>query len=118
MTAAFWTQYLVALAVVGLMLVGLYGLVRGLTRGRMLAATDKRLVGVVDSAIVSQNTTVHVVKAGSKYLLVGGGSGHLSALGELPAEEVEAWLDDQRRAHATQLQSVSGLIGRLRGKKT
>ena len=118
MTAGFWAQYLFALVVVGLMLFGLYAVVRGLTRGRLLAANDGRLVGVVDTAVVSQNTSIHVVKAGSKYLLVGGGGGRLSALGELPAEEVEAWLGDQRRAHDAQMRSVSGLLGRLRGKKT
>jgi flagellar biogenesis protein FliO len=117
-TAAFWAQYLFALGVVALMLFGLYAVVRGLTRGRLLAANDKRLVGVVDTAIVSQNTSIHVVKAGSKYLLVGGGSGHLNALGELSADEVEAWLADQRRAHDEQMRSMSGLLGRLRGKKT
>lgn len=112
------TQYFLALIVVGLMLFGLYAVARGLTRGRLLSMTSKRLVGVVDTAIVSQNTSIHVVKAGSKYLLVGGGSGHLSALGELSAEEVEEWLADQRRTHDAQMRSVSGLLGRLRGKKT
>jgi flagellar biogenesis protein FliO len=117
-TAGFWGQYLLALAVVALMLFGLYAIVRGLTRGRLLAANEKRLIGVVDSALVSQNTSVHVVKAGSRYLLVGGGSGHLAALGELSGDEVEAWLEEQRRMHAAQMRSVSGLIGRLRGKNT
>jgi flagellar biogenesis protein FliO len=118
MTAGFWGQYLLALIVVALMLFGLYAIVRGLTRGRLLASNEKRLVGVIDTAIVSQNTNVHIIKAGGKYLLVGGGSGHLSALGEIPADEVEAWLAEQRRAHAAQMAPVAGLIGRLRGKKT
>lgn len=118
MTVGFWAQYLGALAIVGVMLLGLYAIIRGLTRGRLLAANEKRLVGVIDSAIVSQNTNVHVIKAGSKYLLVGGGSGHLAPLGELSAEEVEAWLDEQRRNHQAQMQTVTGLIGRLRGKNT
>jgi len=117
-SAGFWAQYLFALGVVGLMLFGLYAVVRGLTRGRLLAVNDKRLVGVVDTVIVSQNTSIHVVKAGSTYLLVGGGAGRLSPLGELPADEVEAWLAEQRRAHDEQLRSMSGLLGRLRGKKT
>jgi flagellar biogenesis protein FliO len=117
-TVGFWGQYLLALGIVALMLFGLYAIVRGLTRGRLLAANEKRLVGVIDSAIVSQNTNVHIIKAGSKYLLVGGGSGHLSALGELPPEEVEAWLADQRRAHTVQMESLAGFLGRLRGKKT
>ncbi len=100
------------------MLFGLYAVVRGLTRGRLLAAADKRLVGVVESTFVSQNTTLHVVKAGSKFFLVGGGSGHLTTLAELPSDEVEPWLAEQRRAHAAQLQTVGGMFDRLRGKKT
>lgn len=118
MTAGFWTQYVLALAVVGLMLFGLYAIVRGLTRGRVLSAGDKRLVGVIDSIALSQNTTVHVVKAGSKYLIVGGGSGHVSTLGELDPSEVDAWVASQKRAHDAQMRSVSGFVARLRGKKT
>lgn len=118
MTATFWTQYLLALAVVGLMLFGLYSVVRGLTRGRMLAANGRRLLGVVDSIALSQNTTLHVVKAGGRYLIVGGGAGHLSAMGELDAAEVDAWIAEQQRGHERQLRSMTGLVERLRGKRS
>ncbi len=118
MSAGFWGQYVLVLAIVGLMLLGLYAIVRGLTRGRILSAGGKRLVGVVDSIALSQNTTLHVVKAGSKYLILGGGSGHVSTLGEIPSEDVEAWIAEQRRAHDAQVATVSGFMSRLRGKKT
>jgi flagellar biogenesis protein FliO len=118
MEPGFWVKYILLLVVVGLMLFGLYAILRGLSRGRLLATTDPRLISVVESIFVSQNTTLHVVKIGSQYLLVGGGVGHLATLGELPAEDVETWIADQRRLHANHLQPLAGLIEHLRGKKS
>ena len=113
----FLFSYLLALVVVGLMLFGLYAVVRGVSRGRAFGASEKRLVSVVSSTYVSQNTTIHVVKAGSKYLLVGGGSGQLRALGEVAADEVETWSVSQREAHDAQVRSIAGFVSTLRGKR-
>jgi flagellar biogenesis protein FliO len=118
MGSHFLFSYVLALVVVGLMLFGLYAVVRGVSRGRTLGSPEKRLVGVVSSTYVSQNTTIHVVKAGSKYLLVGGGSGQLRALGEIPAHEVEAWSASQRDAHQAQVRSIAGVVAALRGKRS
>jgi flagellar biogenesis protein FliO len=93
---AFWQSYAVALIVVGLMLYGLHALARVIARGRLRSQVDTRLIAVVTSSYVSQNTTVSVVKAGSRYLLIGGGNGHLQTLCELPADEVARWLTDRR----------------------
>lgn len=118
MGSHFLFSYVLALVVVALMLCGLYAVVRGVSRGRTLGSSEKRLVGVVTSTYVSQNTTIHVVRAGSKYLLIGGGSGQLRALGEIPAEEVEAWSASQREAHDAQARSISGIVAALRGKRS
>ena len=109
-------SYFLALAVVGIMLLGLYIVVRGLTRGRILNASGKRLVTIVESTAVAQNTTIHVAKVGSRYLLIGGGLGHLAALGELPAEEVEPWLAEQRALFAAQTRPVAALLAAFRRK--
>ncbi len=114
----FLFSYVLALVVVGLMLFGLYAVVRGVSRGRALGSSEKRLVGVVTSTYVSQNTTIHVVRAGSRYLLVGGGAGHLRALGEIPADEVDAWSASQREMHEAQVRSISGIVAALRGKRS
>jgi flagellar biogenesis protein FliO len=82
---------------VALMLAGLYAMLRGMLRGRVLAAVDRRLVTVLESTMLSQQSAVHVVKVGAKYLLVGGGSGSISTLAELPPQEVEAWIAHERR---------------------
>jgi flagellar biogenesis protein FliO len=95
---AFWTGYLPGLAIVGAILFGLYAIARTLARRRLFADGDARLVSVVASTFVSQNTSIHVIKAGERYLLVGGGAGQVRTLGELAPAEVEAWREAQRRA--------------------
>lgn len=116
MSGNFWFQYTAALLVVALMLGGLYALVRGLARGRVLASADRRLVTVVESTALAQHTAMHVVKVGKKYFLIGAGNGHVSTLGELPAEEVDAWLSEQRTLLGAQRASLVDAFKFLRGK--
>lgn len=107
-------QYILALLVVALMLFGLYTVVRALGRGRLVASSDRRLVTVVESTFLAQNTTLHVVKAGDRYYLIGGGSGHVSTLAEVPAEQAEPWMRQQRNLFETQTQTVTGFLKQLR----
>jgi flagellar biogenesis protein FliO len=97
MSGGFWLNYFLALFVIGLMLLGLWVLVRGLQRGRIFASASRRMVTVLESTMLAQHVTVHVVKVGEKYLLLGGGqNGTLALLAELPPDEVDAWLAVQR----------------------
>ena len=114
MPLAFLGTYLMALLVITLLLFGLYTIVRTLGRGRILAASDKRLVSVIESTFVAQNTTLHIVKIGEKFYAVGGGLGHLSMLCEVPAQEVTPWLELQRKLFANQTQSLGGFMRYLR----
>lgn len=114
MPIGFVGQYIVALLVVGLLLFGLYSIVRALSRGRLFAGADKRLVNVIESTFLSQNTTIHVVKIAEKYYIVGGGSGNLSMLGEIAPESIDPWLETQRRLFSEQTQSVAGFMKYLR----
>ena len=107
-------QYILALLVVALMLFGLYTVVRALGRGRLVTSTDKRLVTVVESTFLAQNTTLHVVKVADRYYLVGGGAGHVNTLAEISPEQVEPWLSDQRNIFAQQTQTLSGFLKQLR----
>jgi flagellar biogenesis protein FliO len=111
---SFVAEYIMALLVVALMLFGLYTVVRALGRGRLVTSADKRLVTVVESTALAQNTALHVVKVGERYYLVGGGSGHVSTLAEVPAEHVEPWLTEQRNVFTQQTQSIAGFLQRLR----
>ncbi len=96
MAGNFWFNYIMALVVVALMLGGLYALTRGLARGRLLLSTKRRLVTVLESTPLAQHAAMHVVKAGNRYYLIGASNGQLNSLAELPAEEVDAWLSEQR----------------------
>jgi flagellar biogenesis protein FliO len=98
MTAGFWLNYFLALVVIALMLAGLYAVVRGFARGRVLAMSDRRMVSVLESTVVSQHASLHVVKVGKRYLLIGGGNAQLATLAELPAEDIEAWVAAERAA--------------------
>ena len=106
-------QYILALLVVALMLFGLWSVVRALGRGRLVTSSDRRLVTVVESTFLAQNTTLHVVKVGDRYYLLGGGSGHVSSLAEVPADQVEPWLRGQRDLFTAQTQSVTSLLKRF-----
>ena len=98
MSTGFWVNYFLALVAVGLLLGGLFVVARTLARGRMLALADRRLVTVLESTMLAQHVAVHVVKAGTHYYLLGGTNGSIATLAELPADEVEAWLAQQRGA--------------------
>lgn len=111
---SFIGQYILALLVVALMLFGLYTVVRALGRGRLVASSDKRLVTVVESTFLAQNTTLHVVKVAGRYYLLGGGSGHVSTLAEVPAEQVEPWMREQRNLFDAQTQTLTGFLNQLR----
>lgn len=114
MSPGFWWSYFFALVVVSLMLLGLYIVSRSIGRARTLVAADRRLVSVLESTALSTNTSVHVVKAGERYFLIGGGVGHLATLGELPSEEVGAWLSDQRQLLSRQTGALQQFMRRWR----
>jgi flagellar biogenesis protein FliO len=83
-------------------------------RGRVVVGSERKLVTTVESVILAQNVTVHVVKVGGKYYLVGGGSAGVSLLAELAAEDVEPYLDAQRIALAQQRETLLRPFARFR----
>ncbi|MBV8637067.1 MAG: flagellar biosynthetic protein FliO [Candidatus Eremiobacteraeota bacterium] len=117
MSGSFWVNYILALVVVALMLGGLYALVRGLARGRVLASANRRLVTVLESTALAQHTAVHVVKVGNQYYLLGAGNGHVTTLGELTPDDVESWLSEQRSLIDVQRASLVDAFKFLRGKR-
>jgi flagellar biogenesis protein FliO len=111
-----WPQYFSALLVVALMLGGLYAVVRGLARGRLIASSQKRLVTVLETTPLSQHSSLHVVKVGGRYYLIGGSNGSIGTLTELDPAEVETWLKTQRELFNVTRQSLTDLIKPFRGK--
>ena len=105
-----WLRAISALALVALLLWGLYWGIRFLSHGRLLALGRSRLVSVVESTFLAQNTSVHVIKIGARYYLVGASSGHVGLICEIPTEEVEPFIESQRRALSLQAARIGGLF--------
>lgn len=107
-----------ALAVIAVLLAALWWVSRSLGRGRVVVSSNRRLVSVIESTYLTQNTTLHVVKIADSYYLVGGGAGHVSLVCAIPQESVAPWLDAQRKVLDDQRQTLNSLFERIRGKRT
>ncbi len=107
-----WIRAITALALVALLLYGMFWLLRLLSQGRLLALGRSRLAVVVESTFLSQNTAVHVVKVARRYYLVGASNGHVALITELPAEEVDPYIEAQRQAASVQSERIGALFKR------
>ncbi len=83
----FWAAYGLRLAAAALVLAALYALARVL-RGVRLRGSAKRFVAVVETTILSPQATLHLLRVGERYLLVGSASGGISLLAELEPSDV------------------------------
>ena len=97
-----------------MLLLGLTYAVRTISRGRVVASTGRRLVGVVESTVLAQNVTLHVVKVGDRYYLVGGGSAGVTQIADVPSDVVEPYIETQRKALGEQRVAVLRLLQRFR----
>jgi flagellar biogenesis protein FliO len=106
MDVAFVLQIVWAFALVALILVAMTYIARTIHRGRLVVSAGKRLVSTIESTALAQNVTVHVVRVAGKYLLLGGGSAGVSLISELPASEIEPYLEMQRAALVAQRETL------------
>ena len=115
MTVGLFFQFVYALVVIAIVLFALTWIVRFLSRGRLLAATATKLVSVVESTFLTQHSTLHVVKVGDRFFVVGGGQAGITLISELPPEQVNEWIDSQRQLVRAQRAGVAALFNRLKG---
>lgn len=114
MDIAFVFKVMWAFALVALLLAAMTYAVRLLSRGRLVAAADRKLITVVESTFVAQNVTLHVVKVGDRFYLVGGGSAGITKIDDVPADMAQGWLDDQKRSLTSQRDAVVRFVSRFR----
>ena len=114
MNIAFVLQVIWSLALIALLLVAMMYVGRAIQRGRIVASTGKRLVSTIESTALAQNVTVHVVRVADKYFLVGGGSAGVALLSELPASEIEPYIEMQRAALLEQRATLMRPFARFR----
>jgi|ERR1700722_1103187 flagellar biogenesis protein FliO len=84
---SFWEAYAIKLLILGLMLAALYALGRRLKGVKFFARGADRYVTVIESTMLSQHTAVHLLRVGTRYLLIGGGNAGLFKLAEFRAAE-------------------------------
>lgn len=114
MDIAYVLRVVQAFALVGLLLFALVYLGRLFQRGRMVTPRGRRLVTTIESTALAQNVAVHIVRVGDKYFLVGGGTGGVALLAELPAAEIEPFVEAQRAALDEQRATLLRPFARLR----
>lgn len=114
MNIAFVLQIIWAFALVALLLVGFLYVARAIQRTRIVGSVGRRLVSTIESTALSQNVTVHVVRVGDRYFLVGGGSAGVALLSELPADEIEPYIESQRLALEAQRNTLLRPFDRFR----
>lgn len=114
MNIAFVLQVIWAFALIALLLVAMMYVGRAIQRGRIVASTGSRLVSTIESTALAQNVTIHVVRVAGKYFLVGGGSAGVALLSELPASEVEPYIEMQRAALLEQRATLMRPFARFR----
>ena len=114
MDIAFVVQIVWAVALVALLLVAMGYIARTIQRGRLVGASGRRLVTTIESTALAQNVTVHVVRVADKYYLVGGGTAGVALLAELPAEEIDPFVEAQRAALMAQRDTLMRPFTRFR----
>lgn len=114
MDIAFIFKVVWAFALVAVLLFAMTYVVRALSRGRLVVAANRKLVTVVESTFLAQNVTLHVVKVGERFYIVGGGSAGVTKIDEVPPEIAQAWLDDQKRSVTGQRDAVMRLMSKFK----
>ena len=84
---SFWTNYVLALALVAIVLAVLAFVGRFLKRAAWNAHAGGRYVAVVESAMLSPHASLHVVKTGRRYLLIGVSNASICGLTEIDVPE-------------------------------
>ena len=84
-----WTNYLLTLATVALVLAALGLLARRVRHMRTAGKLREDRVAVIESAMLSQHASLHVVRVGQRYVLIGTADATVTFLCEIEAQSDE-----------------------------
>ena len=82
-------SYLIGLITVGLVLAVFYAIVRVWKTGHFGVSSQKRLISVVETAALTQNIVLQIVRVGTRYYALASGTGNVTLLCELARSDVE-----------------------------
>jgi flagellar biogenesis protein FliO len=102
-----------AFAAIALVLYALQFVARAALRRQLACGGSRRLITVLETTLLPNAASLHVVKVADKYALIGRSGGHITTLLEIAPEKIEAWL---AAGVASPLESspLAGLAARLR----
>ena len=80
-----------AFAVIAVVLFALQLLIRTNLRQRRIGG-DRRLISVLETTLLPNAASLHVVKIAERYVLIGRSGGHIAMLSDIPQANMEAWL--------------------------
>ncbi len=110
-------RMLVALAVIAVVLFAVQFVARTALHQRLAIKGGRRLMTVIETTPLPNASSLHAVKVGERYIVVGRSGSSMSMLCELPAETVEAWLAAQP-ASPLRPPSFVDVIARLRRSRS
>jgi flagellar biogenesis protein FliO len=92
-------RLLAACAVIALVLAGLQFAVRAAVHARARSGVrGGRLVSVLETTLLPNASSLHVIRVGERYLVVGRSSAHIATLCDVPLESIDAWRGRPERA--------------------
>lgn len=87
-------RMLAALAIIAIVLFSLQLLMRTNIR-HQIARGDRRLISVLETTLLPNAASLHVVKIAERYVVIGRSGGHIAMLSDIPQASIEAWLAAQ-----------------------
>ncbi len=98
MDAALVGRVLAALAVIGLVLWAVQHIARSGARWRLAGAASGRIVNVLETTVLPNAASLHVVEIAERWYVVGRSDAHIALLCEIPPERVAQRLATRRPA--------------------
>ena len=87
MTTEFWTAYAVKLGVLALVLGALYAIARRLRHAGLFRRDARRCIDVVETAMLTPQVSLHLVRVGKRHVLVGATSSSARSLVRWTSED-------------------------------
>jgi flagellar biogenesis protein FliO len=83
-----------ALAVIAIVLFSLQIMVRTNLR-QQISGGDRRLISVLETTLLPNAASLHVVKIAERYVVIGRSGGHIAMLSDIPQAGIDAWFAAQ-----------------------
>jgi flagellar biogenesis protein FliO len=113
MDAFLAARMLGAFAIIAIVLFGLQYIARAGLHRRLAAQGGRRLVTIVETTYLPSASSLHVVKIGEEYAVIGRSANYIAKLADVPSETVDGWFAAQTAGPLARRQLIN-FMARLR----